>query len=63
MKNIRQHPPQPTATGGDLQEQIKRRAYQLFEERGNIHGHDLEDWLQAEIEVLDARDLAAVAAA
>ena len=29
-------------------DEIARRAYQLFEERGREHGRDLEDWLQAE---------------
>ena len=23
-------------------------AYQLFEQRGRVHGHDLEDWIEAE---------------
>lgn len=27
---------------------IERRAYQLFLERGGAHGHDLNDWLEAE---------------
>lgn len=27
---------------------IAERAYALFLERGCTHGHDLEDWLQAE---------------
>ena len=34
------------------EEIIRMRAYQLFEQRGGQHGHDLEDWLQAEAEVL-----------
>jgi len=33
---------------------IARRSYTLYEERGNEHGHDLDDWLQAERELLDA---------
>ena len=36
----------------DLLEQIRYRAYELFEQRGRREGHDLEDWLQAEAEVL-----------
>ena len=32
-------------------EAIARRAYELFAERGYGHGHDVEDWLQAEAEV------------
>src|SRR5690349_23801789 len=30
---------------------IARRAYQLYEERGGGHGHDVDDWLQAEREL------------
>ena len=33
------------------EEIIRMRAYELFEQRGYQHGHDLEDWLQAEAEV------------
>jgi HSP20 family molecular chaperone IbpA len=29
---------------------IEERAYQIFEERGQVHGHHHEDWLQAERE-------------
>jgi outer membrane protein TolC len=50
-----------SATAADLQEQIERRAYELYEQRGRIHGFDIDDWLQAENEVLDARDLATAA--
>lgn len=32
-------------------EQIRVRAYQLYEERGKEDGHDLEDWMRAEAEV------------
>lgn len=31
---------------------IARRAYALYVARGCQHGHDLEDWLQAESELL-----------
>ena len=31
---------------------IARRAYELFEDRGREHGHDWEDWFQAESELL-----------
>lgn len=27
---------------------IEKRAYQLFFEHGGTHGHDLDDWLEAE---------------
>ncbi len=33
---------------------IARRAYELYDKRGREHGHDLDDWLQAEREMQDA---------
>jgi hypothetical protein len=35
----------------DLQEQIRRRAYELYEQRGRDGGHEIGDWLQAESEL------------
>ena len=35
-------------------EDIARRAYELFLARGCEHGHDVEDWLQAERELRSA---------
>jgi hypothetical protein len=43
---------QPGSTP-ELLEQIRIRAYELFERRGRDQGHELEDWLQAEAEVLE----------
>jgi hypothetical protein len=37
-----------------LHRRIALRAYQLYEDRGRTHGHDLDDWLTAEQEVLGA---------
>lgn len=34
-------------------EEIRRRAYELYEARGRGDGHDLEDWLQAEAEITE----------
>ncbi len=36
---------------GNLEEEIRRRAYELFQERGGQHGRDNEDWLRAETEI------------
>jgi Protein of unknown function (DUF2934) len=36
----------------NLEDEIRRRAYELFEERGCIAGDEHEDWLRAEREVL-----------
>lgn len=33
---------------------IKQRAYQLYSSRGGDGGHELEDWLQAEREIMHA---------
>jgi hypothetical protein len=38
-----------------LEEQICRRAYEIYEARGREHGHDREDWLQAEAEIVGSR--------
>ena len=35
----------------DFQDLIRARAYRFYEERGCEHGHDFEDWLQAESEI------------
>ena len=33
-------------------EAIARRAYEIYTARGGSHGYDIEDWLQAERELL-----------
>jgi hypothetical protein len=40
-----------TDAQSELQEEIHRRAYELYEERGGGEGRELDDWLQAEAEV------------
>jgi len=40
-------------------EQIRCRAYKLYEERGRRDGHQLEDWLRAEAEIIGRRARAA----
>jgi Protein of unknown function (DUF2934) len=50
-------PPQAQETAalsqsyGNLEAEIRFRAYQLYIQRGGTHGADLEDWLRAETEV------------
>jgi len=36
----------------NLGEVIRLRAYKIYEQRGREHGHDLDDWLIAEAEVV-----------
>ena len=49
------HPPKklPTAINEpqELENQIRERAYELYEERGREDGHDEEDWLRAKEEI------------
>ena len=35
-----------------LRQRIAEKAYELYEKRGQSHGHDLNDWLEAERLVL-----------
>ena len=35
-----------------LHERIRQRAYELYERRGKEYGHDLDDWLKAEAELI-----------
>jgi len=39
----------------NLDEQVRSRAYELYEQRGAGDGHDLEDWLQAESEITKSK--------
>jgi hypothetical protein len=42
---------QMTEPTDELQERIRLRAYEIYEQRGGDHGHDIDDWLQAELEL------------
>lgn len=50
-----------TECSAELNEQIRCRAYELYEQRGREDGHDLEDWLKAESEVAEKEAKAAAA--
>ena len=53
MKTVkRPDPRRKTPDPAALEEQIRRRAYELYEARNRQDGHGLEDWLRAENEVL-----------
>ena len=39
-----------------LEEQIRRRAYEIYMERGGASGSELDDWVQAEMEIRMARE-------
>ena len=59
----RRKPPSTTKTptqnkiNPELGQAIRLRAYILFERRGQKHGHDLDDWLQAEAELTEGSAL------
>ena len=39
------------ATFDKLEDRIRVRAYELYEQRGRVPGHEVDDWLQAEAEL------------
>jgi hypothetical protein len=49
----------PSAPGNPIElpdgmwERIARKAYELWEQRGRRTGHDFEDWLDAETQVME----------
>jgi len=48
-------PAAPPAPDSALRQQIAERAYHLFLRRNQVHGHDVEDWLEAEQEIITER--------
>jgi len=46
--------PADIVTDPNLEQEIRRRAYALYEERGRQDGHDLDDWVRAEAELSTA---------
>jgi hypothetical protein len=41
----------PSTSAATREEEVRSRAYRLYEERGREDGHALDDWLQADEEV------------
>jgi hypothetical protein len=52
MANAKPQMRRETTPVVDPDERIRRRAFELFELRGRQDGHDFDDWLQAESEIL-----------
>ena len=46
------HPESGKLSYSDLENRIRNRAYDLYQERGCIDGKALDDWLEAKAEVL-----------
>lgn len=47
---------QSPATPVPLEERIRHRAYELYLQRGNQPGSEIDDWLQAEEEIRRAEE-------
>jgi hypothetical protein len=52
MPNINVNKKSDVDQNSGLQERIRVRAYELFEQRGRENGRELDDWLQAEAEAI-----------
>jgi hypothetical protein len=50
-----------TAERSKIEQEIRKRAYELFEARGGVEGHDVEDWLRAEEEIMGSKTNAVAA--
>jgi hypothetical protein len=49
-RRIQPHAEDSSANHAPSQEEIRRRAYEIYLEHGGLPGRELEDWLQAESE-------------
>ena len=50
-----------TESHPNLEEEIRLRAYEIYEERGREGGRDVEDWLRAKAEITGTSVKAAAA--
>lgn len=48
---VKKNPPAPSSPPSDLEQEIRLRAYELYQERGAFDGQEQLDWLRAEEEV------------
>jgi Protein of unknown function (DUF2934) len=47
--------PKPHQPDAKIEEKIRQRAYELYQERGGVAGNPTDDWLQAKQEVLSRK--------
>ena len=50
-RRIQRHAEDSSANHAPSQQEISRRAYEIYLERGSLPGNELDDWLQAEREL------------
>jgi hypothetical protein len=48
---IQSHAEDTSANHAPNHDEIRRRAYEIYLERGGLSGREIEDWLQAESEI------------
>jgi len=58
-KELTKKQPAKNETDPNREQEIRRRAYALYEERGHEDGHDVDDWLRAEADINAAAQKAA----
>jgi hypothetical protein len=51
----------PRKVSPEIEDDIRRRAYEIYEARGFTSGSEIEDWLQAESEILAKKSLSRAA--
>jgi hypothetical protein len=61
MKEVARTKLAATAETPNIEEEIRKRAYELFEARGGEDGQELEDWLRAEEEIKSSKTNAVAA--
>jgi hypothetical protein len=61
MKEVPRTTLAATAEPPNIEEEIRNRAFELFEARGRSEGHELEDWLRAEEEIKGSKTNAVAA--
>jgi hypothetical protein len=50
--SIKSHSKDTSANHAPSHEEIRRRAYEIYLERNGFGGNELDDWLQAEMELV-----------
>jgi hypothetical protein len=46
------HPESGKIGNSEIEDRIRKRAYEIYEERGRTDGRAMDDWLEAKAEVL-----------
>ena len=54
MPAVNSPEPKKNSPSTDLEVEIRRRAYELYEQRGRQEGRALEDWVNAERQLVSA---------